>query len=261
MSQARLTILGALTVFWSFADSHIGQDDHIQSTPDEINEVVGIAGFCDLLPADWFKIIDANRVHLPDFLAHNGVEAKRRAVDQRRQQRHRANCPNPVTIPSRSPRDQTKTKTKTKKQEKPLTPFDPSSITGLDLSAWLRWVEYRIELGKPLKGSSLPAAARALANKGSGQAQAVEHTIASGWTGLREPEPPKLNGRPAPAQRNDGAAWAELNARATAIGFEAPHPTETVEGYRTRVKMAEDRLPPSALRERIAAAGALKAFN
>lgn len=82
-------VLGALQRFWIYADSHIGDDNTLSITPDEINEIVGIEGFAQALPADWLQVIDADQVKLPDFLEHNGSSEKQRRGNARRQAAYR----------------------------------------------------------------------------------------------------------------------------------------------------------------------------
>jgi hypothetical protein len=88
-SRAPLLVIGALVKFWWYADTHIRQDDTLDLSPSEIDEMVGLPGFCDLLPECWLRQVDGNCVELPDFQKHNGVEAKKRAVTQKRVSRHR----------------------------------------------------------------------------------------------------------------------------------------------------------------------------
>lgn len=57
-------------------------------------------------------------------------------------------------------------------------------IPGLDRGSWERWCKYRVEIRKPLKQASIPAAQKALAAFGSDQAAVVEQSIAHGWQGL-----------------------------------------------------------------------------
>lgn len=57
---------------------------------------------------------------------------------------------------------------------------------GLDTEAFVRWEAYRIEIRKPLKPSSLAAAATELAKFGELQAAVVQQSIANGWQGLFE---------------------------------------------------------------------------
>lgn len=82
-------VLGGLTQLWIYADTHIREDDTLDLGPDEINEVVGIEGFAQLMPPDWLEVIDANCVKLPGFHDHNGTEAKKKALTQKRVARHR----------------------------------------------------------------------------------------------------------------------------------------------------------------------------
>lgn len=82
-------VLGCLDVLWCYADTHVREDDTLDLGPDEIDELVGLQGFCRLMPSDWLEVIDANSVKLPDFHAHNGTESKKKALSQKRQERHR----------------------------------------------------------------------------------------------------------------------------------------------------------------------------
>lgn len=82
-------VCGALVRIWSLADTHLGSDDLLPLGMTELDEVVGVPGFCALLPADWLVEIDDHTVKLPSFHAHNGTEAKKKAVTQKRVARHR----------------------------------------------------------------------------------------------------------------------------------------------------------------------------
>lgn len=96
-------VLGCLDVLWCYADTHIREDDTLDLGPDEIDELVGLEGFTSLMPSDWLEVLDANRVKLPDFHAHNGTESKKKALSQKRQERHRnATALHEVTRASRT---------------------------------------------------------------------------------------------------------------------------------------------------------------
>jgi hypothetical protein len=82
-------VLGGLAQLWMFADSHIREDDTLDITLDEIDQLVGIEGFAELMPADWLEVLNENSVRLPDFQAHNGTDAKKKALTSKRVQRHR----------------------------------------------------------------------------------------------------------------------------------------------------------------------------
>lgn len=67
-------------------------------------------------------------------------------------------------------------------------------VSGLDCESWDRWIAYRQGLKKPIKGVSAVEAARDMAKLGTLQAEAVRHTIAKGWTGLRPPDSSSVAG-------------------------------------------------------------------
>lgn len=82
-------VLGALQRFWIYADSNIRDDNTLDITPDEINEIVGVDGFAQALPADWLQVLDTDQVQLPDFVEHNGSSEKQRRGNARRQAEYR----------------------------------------------------------------------------------------------------------------------------------------------------------------------------
>lgn len=83
-------LLGALIRLWMYADSHIRDDNTLVITCDEIDELVGVEGFAKSLPVEWLKVIDAERVELPDFLEHNGTSARQRKNNAKRQANFRS---------------------------------------------------------------------------------------------------------------------------------------------------------------------------
>lgn len=82
-------VCGALIRMWCLADTHLDSDNILPLNMIEIDEVVGIPGFTELLPADWFEPIDDGRTKLPNFHEHNGTEAKKKASTQKRVARFR----------------------------------------------------------------------------------------------------------------------------------------------------------------------------
>jgi hypothetical protein len=180
--KARAIVMGALAQLWCYADTHVRQDDTLDLGPDELDDFVGVPGFARLLPLDWLEIIDESTVKLPNFHTHNGTESKKKALNQKRQERHRRDTS--VTpaltsaLPDQTRPDQTKPDHKNKEGAAPPPPDD------LDLPAWNRWVEYRKAIRKPLKPVSIPAAQRELATHAHDQAAVVEQSIANGWQGL-----------------------------------------------------------------------------
>jgi hypothetical protein len=82
-------VCGGLIRLWSYADSHARDDDTIDLGCKELDELIGIDNFTSIMPADWLREIDENTVELPNFQAHNGIEAKKKALTQKRVETHR----------------------------------------------------------------------------------------------------------------------------------------------------------------------------
>ena len=244
-----LAALGALVKFWGFADTHVSDNDRLNLGADEVNKIVGVANFCDLLPADWLKIIDAESVQLPDFLKHNGTSAKTRALGQVRTQRWRGSRDDTVTPPSRK-RDERVTRKPSLEENRLDIKNPPNPPGGLDLIAWRNWVDYRKAVGKQIKPPSAEAAMRKLAAFGPAQAATVEHNIANSNQGLypipQAPRsngyaPPAPNGAPAPAL---SAEWSELLAAGRAEGLGEPYKLETPQAYAERLRGYRARQRP-----------------
>lgn len=82
-------VSGGLLRLWSYADTHIREDDTLDLGARDLDDYLGIENFCSLLPSDWLKEVDENTVELPGFQAHNGVEARKKALTQKRVETHR----------------------------------------------------------------------------------------------------------------------------------------------------------------------------
>jgi hypothetical protein len=88
-SMAVTVVVGALARLWILADTHADCDDVLNLGAVELDELVGVEGFCGLMPSDWLEEIDDTSVKLPGFQEHNGTEAKAKAQNAKRQARHR----------------------------------------------------------------------------------------------------------------------------------------------------------------------------
>jgi len=86
---ATTLLIGGVTRLWMIADTHIGEDDILALNTHQIDKLIGIDGFCEILPDDWLQILDGDRVKLPNYHAHNGSTAKARSGNALRQQRFR----------------------------------------------------------------------------------------------------------------------------------------------------------------------------
>jgi hypothetical protein len=117
-------VCGALVTLWSMADTHLGNDSQLPLGIDELDEVIGIPGFCALLPQDWLIPVNASIVKLPNFHKHNGTEAKKKAVTQKRVAKFRernATALQPVThiaLPDQTRPDHTNTRPEKTKPDK-----------------------------------------------------------------------------------------------------------------------------------------------
>jgi len=126
-------LLGGLAQLWMYADTHVREDDTLDLGPDEINELIGIEGFVQLMPLDWIEILDANCVKLPEFHTHNGTDAKKKALTAKRVARHRirnvtqesnarADVCNASELPDKTRLD------KTRPEEEPRTVKPPPAL-------------------------------------------------------------------------------------------------------------------------------------
>ena len=80
---ARHALLGALVTLWCYADEHIRDDDSLELSTRAVDALVGIAGFCDLMPADWLvPSQDSCRVYLPGYCDKNSLISKRKRREQ-----------------------------------------------------------------------------------------------------------------------------------------------------------------------------------
>lgn len=83
---------GALVTLWRYADEHVRDDDTVTCTVTEIDALVGIDGFCDVMPPSWLVTSDdGSRVKLPGYCAKNSLSSKRKKSDKsaERQRRYR----------------------------------------------------------------------------------------------------------------------------------------------------------------------------
>ena len=82
-------LCGALTRFWAYADTHVRADDQLELGRADIDGLLGVTGFCAAMPEDWLVIVDDDTIILPNYQRHNGVEARKRALDHKRQEAKR----------------------------------------------------------------------------------------------------------------------------------------------------------------------------
>jgi hypothetical protein len=275
-------VLGGLSKLWGYADTHVRDDDTIELGIDDINKVVGIHGFAQILPEDWLEVIDLETVKLPGFHVHNGTIAKKKALTQKRVAKHRENVTlaalkserksnarvTPDTLPDQ---DRDKTKTESKSASTEIAPRETESSIHerimLIKAKWPKgaghenWITAEklirnlvsdgtawavIEAGVERYAKHCKATNRMVADPGRWFAD-VSRPWLSDWT-----IPPKPGQKAAP---NHDAAWAEAKTRAQAIGFREPNAVETPESYMTAIKFAESKPAQVPIAERLGLAG------
>lgn len=262
-------IIGALVRLWTLGDTHIDDEDVLPLSVELINQIVGIENFGQILPVNWFQVIDANHCKLPNFHIHNGTIAKERALNNQRITRFRKKSnASPLRTVTVAPlqgetlehvpdlkrkilpltsEEKEKEKEKTKQKRKRKTPIQitPDTVPGLDVAAWDAWVTYRKERKPAIRGPSLLAAAKQMAALGTGQGAAVNFSMANGYQGLIAPK--NGNGTQHVKPNDQNAELDALRRHAHAIGFRDPHPLEAPGAYRTDMKLWETK--PQQYRE------------
>jgi hypothetical protein len=94
-TAARCMVIGALHAAWCLFDMHSTDGRLDGYSPEDLDQVVGLAGFSNAMQrVGWLHITD-NCLQMRDFDAHNGKGAKRRAEDtaSKRVRRMSAECP------------------------------------------------------------------------------------------------------------------------------------------------------------------------
>jgi hypothetical protein len=81
LRMARNALLGGLVTLWSYADTHIREDDTLPMTSDALDAFVGIDGFSELMPSDWVDKLDDGTVKLPGYSTKNDLIAKKKRAE------------------------------------------------------------------------------------------------------------------------------------------------------------------------------------
>lgn len=72
----RNALRGCLATLWCYADTHIGRDDALPISSQTLDALVGIEGFCDVMPIDWVEKLDDGTIRLPGYTEKNELIAK-----------------------------------------------------------------------------------------------------------------------------------------------------------------------------------------
>ena len=85
-------VVGGLLSVWSIFDSHSTDGILKGYSLDRLDKLAGWPGLsAAMVSVGWLIVRDGVGLEVPEFDAHNGQSAKKRAVDARRKQKHRDN--------------------------------------------------------------------------------------------------------------------------------------------------------------------------
>jgi hypothetical protein len=73
-------VTGGLVTLWRYADVHIRDDDTLPMTRGAVDAMVGIDGFCALMPREWMDELEDGTVILPGYCQKNSLIAKKKAA-------------------------------------------------------------------------------------------------------------------------------------------------------------------------------------
>jgi hypothetical protein len=185
-------VCGALARLWCLADTHVDQDDTMPLGFEEIDEYVGIPGFCLQMPHEWLHRIDEHTVKLPNFHAHNGTEAKGKALTQKRVERFRKRHETP--LPTRNVQslpdqdlDQDLKKHKPARQRSPSVSEKEEEVIlpdWLPKEQWKAWLDVRKKIKAPNTPRALKLALaelERLKSQGYAPAAVLDQATVKGW--------------------------------------------------------------------------------
>jgi len=134
-NATRVTVVGALVTLWTLADDYADETGKLAGySPDDVDDEVGVEGFCSALPSDWIRI-EGESVYLPNYKEHNGSTAKVRAQGARRTKASRTrnanrNAPTVTeALPDKIRVDKRRVKESTKESAS-ATPSQPTKDNG-----------------------------------------------------------------------------------------------------------------------------------
>lgn len=160
-----------------------------------------IPGTCDALASEeigWLEDMAEGGIRFVHWDRHNGKSAKQRALDaeKKRQQRSLSRkCPDDNGTKAEHGGGQKRDQRREEKNKNPLPPLPADLQTPEFEAAWQDWLTFRAEKKVPLTPTTAKMQFAKFATWGIARSiEVIQHTIAMGWQGLREPE---ASGRPA----------------------------------------------------------------
>jgi hypothetical protein len=207
------TVVGKVIRVWIWFDTQ-SRNGHAPSVTKKIlDRDVGVNGFCDAMQgAGWLAEAD-DEIYVPNFDHHNSKTAKERGLAAIRKQKQRSKKSRESHAPCHG---DSVTKTGPDEDEDeysistPLTPQEEEPLPlGLNIKAWLEFVQHRKEIRKPLTKLAISKNMNVMLTMDSDEQQlSVDRTIANRWTGIF----PEKNHAKSSKSRQQGVTEAGLNS-------------------------------------------------
>jgi hypothetical protein len=196
--------LGRLILFWRWVDRHATCEFIPGASVQTLCRVaLGDEKFWESVAAAGWLTIEADGLRIPGWSKRFSASAKRRLQAAKRQRNKRAPKRKSVTLE----RDVSVTRAlpKGKENESVISLLGkdlvfPSSLRNEEFEvAWQTWEKHRRETKHPLTPTQIKAQLKMLNGIGLDRAlRMINHTVAMGWRGLREPEETARNGHAPP---------------------------------------------------------------
>ena len=170
-------------------------------TKTTVDMIADLEFFGEAMEQCGWLVFTEESVRLPRFyedLNHDYDEQRKKNAERQKRYRERKktvtlrNAPREEKEKRRDKRKETKERAAGPPVFEPRKEFLPHR--GEDfLAAWLMWCDHRMEIKKPLTRQAVTQQLKRLGEMTLERAvRTIEHTVANGWVGLREPEPSRL---------------------------------------------------------------------
>jgi len=210
----RLRTVGGLMSVWCLFDAHSVDGQLEGYSCETLDEMVGWSGFSAAMKSVGWLDETAEGLVLPDFEAHNGQSAKRRAQDADRKREGRLSASD-----ADKKRTREEKRREEKKEEKKQTKSDapPPAVLPdwLPLDSWQGYLDMRAKKRKPPTPHAVDLLLRQLSkmrDAGQNIAAVLDKSTVNGWTDVYEIKGGS-GGAPAGEQQQFGAA-GQATARA-----------------------------------------------
>jgi len=182
----KFRVVGGLHAVWSIFDTHSVDGKLKGYTPELLDHVIGWDGFARAMESvGWLTFDGLETLALPEFDAHNGQSAKRRAEDQKRKRNGRAR-PHSVQEDCGQIADKKRTrereeKRREEKKEDKIGQF----LTNVDPQVVSDFMALRARLKAPVTATALAGIQREAKAAGLTMQAALAMCCERGWRGFK----------------------------------------------------------------------------